>query len=111
MDMRKIADLDVTIVGIGCNNFGRRLDRAGTDAVVHAAMDAGINFFDTADIYGDGTSEEYLGKALGPRRDEVVIATKFGVEMGGAIHARAGPAPAGSRGLWRIACGGSAPTV
>lgn len=83
MDTRKIADLDVTIVGIGCNNFGRRLDRAGTDAVVHAAMDAGINFFDTADIYGDGTSEEYLGKALGPRRDEVVIATKFGVEMGG----------------------------
>lgn len=83
MDTRKIADLDVTIVGIGCNNFGRRLDRVGTDAVVHAAMDAGINFFDTADIYGDGTSEEYLGKALGPRRDEVVIATKFGVEMGG----------------------------
>ncbi len=83
MDTRKIADLDVTVVGIGCNNFGRRLDRAGTDAVVHAAIDAGINFFDTADIYGDGTSEEYLGKALGPRRDEVVIATKFGVEMGG----------------------------
>ena len=83
MDTRKIGDLDVTIVGIGCNNFGRRLERAGTDAVVHAAMDAGINFFDTADIYGDGTSEEYLGKALGPRRDEVIIATKFGVEMGG----------------------------
>ena len=83
MDTRKIAELEVTIVGIGCNNFGRRLDRAGTNAVVHAAMEAGINFFDTADIYGDGTSEEYLGKALGPRRDEVIIATKFGAEMGG----------------------------
>ena len=83
MDTRKIGDLDVTVVGIGCNNFGRRLERAGTDAVVHAAMDAGINFFDTADIYGDGTSEEYLGKALGPRRDEAIIATKFGAEMGG----------------------------
>ena len=83
MDTRKIGDLDVTIVGIGCNNFGRRLDRAGTDSVVHAAMEVGINFFDTADIYGDGTSEEYLGKALGPRRDEVIIATKFGAEMGG----------------------------
>jgi aryl-alcohol dehydrogenase-like predicted oxidoreductase len=71
VDTRKINDLNVTIVGIGCNNFGRRLDRAGTDAVVHAAMENGINFFDTADVYGDGSSEEYLGKALGSRRDEV----------------------------------------
>lgn len=82
METRKIGDLDVTIVGIGCNNFGRRLDIAGTEGVVHAAMEAGINFFDTADSYGDGTSEEYLGKALGPRRDEVIIATKFGVQLG-----------------------------
>src|ERR687886_41979 len=55
---------------------------SGTDAVVHAAMEVGINFFDTADVYGDGTSEEYLGKALGSRRDEVIIATKFGAQMG-----------------------------
>jgi aryl-alcohol dehydrogenase-like predicted oxidoreductase len=82
VETRKIGDLDVTIVGIGCNNFGRRLDIAGTEGVVHAAMEAGINFFDTADSYGDGTSEEYLGKALGPRRDEVIIATKFGVQLG-----------------------------
>jgi aryl-alcohol dehydrogenase-like predicted oxidoreductase len=82
VDTRKVGELDVTVVGIGCNNFGRRLDRAGTDAVVKAAMEVGINFFDTADVYGDGASEEYLGKALGPRRDEVVIATKFGVQLG-----------------------------
>jgi aryl-alcohol dehydrogenase-like predicted oxidoreductase len=82
VETRKIGDLDVTIVGIGCNNFGRRLDITGTEGVVHAAMEAGINFFDTADSYGDGTSEEYLGKALGPRRDEVIIATKFGVQLG-----------------------------
>jgi aryl-alcohol dehydrogenase-like predicted oxidoreductase len=80
---RRIGDLEVSIVGIGCNNLGRRLDRAGTEAVVHAAMEAGINFFDTADIYGDGVSEEYLSKALGSRRDEAIIATKFGAEMAG----------------------------
>jgi aryl-alcohol dehydrogenase-like predicted oxidoreductase len=82
MDMRKLGDLEVTIVGIDCNNFGRRLDRAGTDAVVHAAIEVGINFFDTADVYGDGASEEYLAKALGSRRDEVIIATKFGMQLG-----------------------------
>ena len=82
MDTRRIGDLEVTIVGIGCNNFGRRLDSAGASAVVHAAMEAGINLFDTADVYGDGVSEEYLGKALGSRRDEVIIATKFGVQLG-----------------------------
>jgi aryl-alcohol dehydrogenase-like predicted oxidoreductase len=82
LNTRKIGDLNVTIVGIGCNNFGRRLDTSGTDAVVHAAMEVGINLFDTADVYGDGASEEYLGKALGSRRDEVIIATKFGVQMG-----------------------------
>lgn len=82
MDTRKIGDLNLTIVGIGCNNFGRRLDASGTDAVVHAAMEAGINLFDTADGYGDGASEEYLGKALGSRRDEVIIATKFGSQIG-----------------------------
>lgn len=82
MDTRRIGDLDVNIVGIGCNNFGRRLDKAGTSAVVHTALEVGINLFDTADVYGDGASEEYLGKALGSRRDEVVIATKFGIQLG-----------------------------
>ena len=92
MHTRRIGDLEVSIVGIGCNNFGRRLDRAGTEAVVHAAMEAGINFFDTADIYGDGVSEEYLSKALGSRRDEAIIATKFGAEMAGD-PSRSGASP------------------
>jgi aryl-alcohol dehydrogenase-like predicted oxidoreductase len=82
LDKRKIGDLEVTIIGIGCNNFGSRLDSASTDAVVHAAMEVGINFFDTADVYGDGVSEEYLAKALGSRREEVIIATKFGAQLG-----------------------------
>jgi aryl-alcohol dehydrogenase-like predicted oxidoreductase len=66
----------VSIVGLGCNNFGMRLDAAGTATVVQAALEAGITHFDTAEMYGGGASEEYLGAALGPRRDEVVIATK-----------------------------------
>ncbi|MFF5021397.1 aldo/keto reductase [Micrococcus luteus] len=81
--------LTVSVVGLGCNNLGRpgtaTLEQAGTDAVVHAALDAGITFFDVADIYGaePGLSEERLGRALGARRDEVVIGTKFGMDMGG----------------------------
>ena len=82
--------LTVSVVGLGCNNLGRpgtaTLDQGGTDAVVHAALDAGITFFDVADIYGaePGLSEERLGRALGARRDEVVLGTKFGMDMGGA---------------------------
>jgi aryl-alcohol dehydrogenase-like predicted oxidoreductase len=83
VDTRRIGSLDVSVVGLGCNNFGRRLDAGGTAAVVGAAIDAGVNFFDTADIYGEGRSEEYLGRALGARRREVVIATKFGHTSGG----------------------------
>ena len=83
METRKIGALTVSVVGLGCNNFGGRLDSEGTAAVVQAALDAGINFFDTADIYGQGKSEEYLGRALGNRRDDVVIATKFGNAMEG----------------------------
>jgi aryl-alcohol dehydrogenase-like predicted oxidoreductase len=77
--------LVVSVVGVGCNNFGRKLDAAGTRAVVDAALDVGINFFDTADIYGEpkGSSEEMLGAALRGRRDDVVVATKFGMDMGG----------------------------
>ena len=81
MDHRRIGLLSVSEVGLGCNNFGRRLDPTATAAVVNAALDAEINFFDTADIYGQGQSEEFLGRALGARRDEVVIATKFGGVM------------------------------
>jgi aryl-alcohol dehydrogenase-like predicted oxidoreductase len=88
MEYRQLGDsgLTVSTVGLGCNNFGRRLDAARTDAVVNAAVDAGITLFDTADVYhGEhGFSEELLGKALGDRRDEVVIATKFGGDMHGA---------------------------
>jgi len=80
MDQRPVGSLRVSEVGIGCNNFGARLDQAGTSAVVHAALDEGINFFDTADIYGDQASEVMLGVALGSRRDEALIATKFGMK-------------------------------
>jgi aryl-alcohol dehydrogenase-like predicted oxidoreductase len=71
----------VSCVGLGCNNFGARLPLEGTRAVVAKALDLGINFFDTADSYGKGSSEECLGKALGVRRKDVVLATKFGWPM------------------------------
>lgn len=86
METRRIGSLTVSIVGLGCNNFGRRLDESATAAVVHSALDAGINFFDTADIYGSTKSEEFLGRALGRRRDQVVIATKFGMELDAERH-------------------------
>jgi len=73
--------LKVSAVGLGCNNFGMRCDEAQTKAVVDKAIDLGITLFDTADIYSNGTSEEYIGRALEARRDRVVIATKFGSEM------------------------------
>ncbi len=76
--------LRVSAVGLGCNNFGGRLDQAATTAVVDACLEHGITFFDTADIYGGrGASEEALGVALEGRRDEVVLATKFGMDMQG----------------------------
>jgi aryl-alcohol dehydrogenase-like predicted oxidoreductase len=76
--------LTVAAVGLGCNNFGRRLDRAGARAVIDAAIDIGVTFFDTADIYGgDGASERIIGEALEGRRDRVVLATKFGMALGG----------------------------
>jgi aryl-alcohol dehydrogenase-like predicted oxidoreductase len=70
--------LKVSEVGLGCNNFGMRIDEPAAHKVVGAALDAGVTFFDTADMYGGGRSEEMLGRALGSRRDEVVVATKFG---------------------------------
>jgi aryl-alcohol dehydrogenase-like predicted oxidoreductase len=78
---RSLGSLEVSVVGIGCNNFGARLDADATKDVVDAALEAGINFFDTADIYGGTKSEEFLGVALGARRSEVVIATKFGMPI------------------------------
>jgi aryl-alcohol dehydrogenase-like predicted oxidoreductase len=74
--------LVVSLVGLGCNNFGMRIDADASRAVVDAAFDEGITFFDTADIYGGGQSEEFLGQALQGRRDEAVIATKFGAPTG-----------------------------
>jgi len=81
METRKIGSLEVTVVGLGGNNFGGRVDLEGTHAVVDAALDEGINFIDTADGYGGGKSEEFLGTVLGGRRREVVLATKFGMEV------------------------------
>jgi aryl-alcohol dehydrogenase-like predicted oxidoreductase len=79
------SELEVSAVGLGCNNFGGRLDGAATAAVLEASLDAGITFFDTADIYGGaGASERLMGEALVGRRDEYLIATKFGWEMSGA---------------------------
>ena len=77
--------LIVSVVGLGCNNLGRGLDVAGTRKVLDAALDVGITLLDLADTYGGhrGESEEILGEVLGSRRDEVVLATKFGMDMGG----------------------------
>lgn len=72
------SEIEVSVVGLGCNNFGRRTDEDASRAVIDAALEAGVNFLDTADIYGDGQSEEIIGRALEGRRDSVVLATKFG---------------------------------
>ena len=83
MQLRQIGSLEVSTVGVGCNNFGGRIDEERTREVINAALDDGINFFDTADMYADGHSEELIGKILGPRRRDVIIATKFGNQMPG----------------------------
>ena len=80
---------EVSVVGLGCNNFGMRVDLEGTRAVVEAALDAGVTLFDTADVYGNkGGSEELLGEVLEGRRDRIVFATKFGGDMGDGETAR-----------------------
>ncbi|HSL58965.1 MAG TPA: aldo/keto reductase [Acidimicrobiales bacterium] len=79
MQTRRIGQLEVSVVGLGCNNFGMRIDEAATQRVVDAAIDAGVTYFDTADVYGGTRSEEFLGRALAGRRDQVVVATKFGM--------------------------------
>jgi len=83
MRAAKIGNLEVSAVGLGCNNFGRALDAGQSAAVVHAALDAGMTHFDTASNYGEGQSESFLGAALGKRRHEVVIASKVGVPIPG----------------------------
>jgi aryl-alcohol dehydrogenase-like predicted oxidoreductase len=97
--------LRVSLVGLGCNNFGRRIDYAASEPVVHKALDLGITFFDTADVYRSaiGGSEEFLGRALGPRRKDVVLATK--VSMSWAM-ASAAPRGRSSWRAWRQACDG-----
>ena len=76
--------LVVSTIGLGTNAFGSRIDEQQSRTVVDAAIDAGVTLFDTSDTYGVGASEEVLGRALGTRRDDVVLATKFGMDMGGA---------------------------
>ena len=82
MELHQLAGRTVSLVGLGCNSVGARVDDERSIEVVHAALDNGITFYDTADVYGQGHSEEMLGKGLGSRRDDVVIATKFAVQMG-----------------------------
>jgi aryl-alcohol dehydrogenase-like predicted oxidoreductase len=81
MEMRSVGSLEVSVAGLGCNNFGMRIDEDAAQRVVDAALDAGVNHFDTADIYGKGRSEEFLGRALGSRRDDAVITTKVGMQV------------------------------
>ncbi|HEX3366851.1 aldo/keto reductase [Phenylobacterium sp.] len=92
MKLRRLgtSGLKVSEVGLGCNNFGMRIDAKATQGVVDAALDAGITFFDTADIYGGTKSEEFLGKALGKRRGDIVLATKFGMAIGGDDRKKGG---------------------
>jgi aryl-alcohol dehydrogenase-like predicted oxidoreductase len=107
LPIRRLGDseLEVSAVGLGCNNFGKRLDLEGTAAVLEAALEAGITLFDTADIYGGGRSEALMGEALEGRRDEYVLATKFGMEISDADGAP--DVPRGSRDYIRWAIEGS----
>src|SRR3954447_1043454 len=98
----------VSVVGLGCTNFGKRVDADGTRAVVHAALDAGVTLFDTADIYGprgSGASEDLLGRVLQGHRDQIVLATKFGADMAGAVAPDS--VPRASRRYIRAAIEGS----
>jgi aryl-alcohol dehydrogenase-like predicted oxidoreductase len=88
---RRIGSLSVSVVGLGCNNFGMTIDGPRSADVVHAALDAGINFFDTADMYGGTDSERFLGQALGTRRSEAIVATKFGMRASDSLQGGAHP--------------------
>lgn len=91
MRQRTIGSLQASVIGLGCNNFGGRLDEAGTKNVLDAAIDHGVTFLDTADIYGATKSEEFMGRVLEGRRDQVVIATKFGSSLGSDVPGGAAP--------------------
>jgi aryl-alcohol dehydrogenase-like predicted oxidoreductase len=86
VDKRRLgrSGLEVSAIGLGCNNFGMKLDVEGARSVIDAAIDAGVTLFDTADIYGGGQSETFMGEVLGARRKDIVLATKFGFGVGGA---------------------------
>src|SRR6185503_10093637 len=91
MEKRRLgqSNLEVSAVGVGCNNFGGRTEFDGTRAVVHKALDLGVTLFDTADVYGNkGKSEEYLGEILKDRRKDIVLATKFGMPMSDSARPR-----------------------
>ena len=93
MDYRRLGDsgLKVSEIGLGCNNFGMRIDQAATDAVIDAAIEHGVTFFDTADVYGGrGKSEEMMGHSLKGKRHQVMLATKFAMPMGDAPDKRGG---------------------
>ncbi len=94
--------IPVSVVGVGCNQLGGKVDAAGTRAIVDAALDAGVTFFDTADIYTRSASERVLGEAIRDRRDGLVIATKFGMDMG--ERAPLPGVPRGSAAYVRAAC-------
>ncbi|MGH2843554.1 MAG: aldo/keto reductase [Solirubrobacteraceae bacterium] len=94
--------IQVSLIGLGCNNFGRRLDRIQTRSVLDAAIGAGINFLDTADIYGETHSEEFMGESLRVRRSQVVLATKFGMDRHDGVAG-----PRGSGGYIRGSVEGS----
>ncbi len=87
MQYRKLgsSDIKLSVLGLGCNNFGQRADIETTRRVVHHAIDVGINHFDTADVYGgEGKSEDFLGQVLGPKRKNIILATKFGLPFDAA---------------------------
>jgi len=96
------SELEVSVVGLGTNNFGRRLDKEETRAVIDAALDSGITLIDTADIYGGNDSERFIGEALMGRRDNVVLATKFGGGVRGGGGSRAYVLEAVERSLQRL---------
>ncbi len=99
MRQRRLGELQVSVVGLGCSKFGSYVDAAATRAVVNAALDAGISFFDTADVYGgEGRSERVLGEATRAQRDDVVLATKWGMAWTGDGEP---PGPSGSRAYVR----------
>ncbi len=81
MMQRKIGTLSTSVLGIGCNNMGRGLDQNATQEIVDTALDSGINYFDTADKYGETRSESFLGKAIRSKRSQIIVATKFGLVL------------------------------